>query len=881
MLSGLAGIPQLKAQTITVTTSVLSDYNGEDITCADNCDGIAIASPSGGVPPYSYLWSDGQTNAVAIGLCAGTHTVDVTDALGLVVVTASVVVVPPPLLTVDATAFAFAGGFNISCHGEDDGQTSATASGGTGSYSFLWGDGQSGPNAVDLFAGSIFVQVTDDNFCTAVDTVELLEPNPIQAGASLLEDVACAGRGDGRIAVILEGGSPGYSFNWADGASGSMRDGLIPGTYSVSVVDLVGCTFDTTFSIATRPALVVQLDSLQSATCPTGADGAVAMGVAGGTPPYAYRWSHGPLTEDLPAIASGEYLFSVVDDRGCPASSAVTIPQRNQLTVSALKVQPSCGQADGRIHLNTSGAAGSTSFLWSDGQTTSSATALQAGAYSVLVSDAECTINKTLLLSSSSGLELALSSDPSDCGLATGSATASVASGGEPPFSWLWSDGQSTATAVGLPAARHWVQAEDALGCRSLAFVQVNEDPADLDLSSSSIDPSGCGLHDGSINLGIGAGTPPFSIAWNTGASTGALDQLPAGLYQAVVNDGAGCSDTLRLALTDVAIAYTATATAIDCGAANGALALSTIGGTLPLQLDWSHGDSGANPSMLVGAAYTLMLTDADGCRSYFRTTLEAPSGILACADVQGISCEALDDGAIDLSVEEGLAPFAFAWNTGASSEDLSGLEPGTYSVEIVDAADCLVQGPMLLGDGCTLPLDAVDDAASPIEGLPSTIVVLDNDSYPVRPDIFVALIDLPLIGTAVLEPDFSVTYTQPEGNPEPDSFTYRLCNGFGLCDTATVFLDVLAQFQLPDAFSPNGDGINDRFEIRGIDAFPSNTLTVFNRWGDRVYLQRGYLGEWSGTDQSGKPLPDGTYYFTLDLGDGSAVRTGPLEIHR
>lgn len=874
--------PGLSAQSISLSTSILSDYNGEDITCSDNCDGIALVSPSGGVPPYTYLWSDGQTNAVAIGLCAGTYSVDVSDAVGLVTATASVSIVPPPPLSTDATAFAFAGGFNISCNGADDGQASATASGGTGAYNFLWGDGQVGPNAIDLFAGSIFVQVTDANGCTALDTVDLLEPDPIQASASLVDDVACRGRADGRIEVLLSGGSAGYTLTWTDGPVGTIRDGLSPGAYTVNVVDGVGCTFDTSFSIGTRPVLQARLDSLRPATCSMGADGAVEMSVNGGSPPYTYRWSHGPVDEDLASIAFGDYLFTVSDSRDCPATVPVTVPKRNQLTVSALKVLSSCGNNDGQIHLQSSGAIGSPSYLWSDGQTTATASNLEAGAYSVLVSDAECTINKTFLLASAgTDLSLSVGTSGTDCGLSTGGANASVLSGGVPPFSWLWSDGQTTASAVGLPASRHWVQVEDSAGCKQLSFAVVEEDPASLGLSAALTPPSACGLHDGSLSLSAGFGTPPYSIDWNTGASGSSLTALPAGIYQAVVSDAASCTDTLRVALSDVAIAFSETGSPVDCGAANGSLSISAIGGTAPLDFTWSHGVDGPSPSMLSGASYTLVLQDGNGCRSFYNTALEQPGGILACAAVQGISCTALDDGAIDISVEEGLAPFSYSWSTGASSEDLSGLVPGTYTIDILDAADCVVQGPMPLGDGCKLPLDAVDDLAAPIEGLPSTVVVLSNDSYPDRPDIFVELVDLPVYGTSVLESDFSVTYTQPEGNPQPDSFTYRLCNGFGLCDTATVFLDVLAQFQLPDAFSPNGDGINDRFEIRGIDAYPSNTLTVFNRWGDRVFLRRGYLGEWAGTDASGKPLPDGTYFFTLDLGDGSAVLNGPLEIHR
>lgn len=876
----LALAPALAAQSITVTTTVLSDYNGQDITCTDNCDGIAIANASGGIPPYSYLWSDGQTNAVAIGLCAGTHTVEVRDLLGLVVATATVDIVPPPPLTVTAVPFAFAGGFNISCHGEDDGQASASASGGTGAYGFLWGDGQTGPNAVDLSAGSLFVQVTDANFCTALDTVTLVQPDPLQAGASIVLDVSCRGRADGSVTVVMGGGSGGFSYAWGDGPSGPVRDGLEPGSYTVSVTDVVGCPFDTTFTIGNRPVLQARLDAVTPASCAGLPDGGATLDVAGGTPPYAYRWTDGSADPALAGAPPGEYVAAVTDARGCTATVPVTVDAANQLRISGLAVGPACGAADGAVHLSTAGADGPVSYLWSDGQTTASATGLEAGAYDVIVSDAACTRTDTWLVPSASDLDLDVSATPSDCGLATGTATASPL-GGEAPYAWLWSNGETTPTATGLPAGRHWVRATDANGCSALAWVRVPSAAEALSLTAAVTAPSACARYDGGISASAGGGTAPYTWAWNNGATGPLLDGLGAGLYEAVVTDLAGCRDTLRVAVQDVALAVTTTDGAADCGTANAEASIAVIGGTPPYRYRWSSGDTTAAVTGRAPGAHTVVIRDDAGCTGYVALVLEASPGVDAFADARGISCAALDDGRIDLSVRDGRPAYAFAWADGPTTEDRAGLTPDTYTVAVLDAAGCQASGPVPLGDGCDQPLDAVDDLAGPTETEPLVIVVLANDSYPARPDVFAALAGEPARGTAVMNADFSVTYTAPEGALGADSVPYRLCNGFGACDTATIYLDVQAQFALPDAFSPNGDGINETFTIRGIDAFPGNRLVVFNRWGDEVFRRDGYTGDWAGTAPDGRPLPDGTYYFTLDLGDGSAVRSGPLEIHR
>jgi gliding motility-associated-like protein len=132
--------------------------------------------------------------------------------------------------------------------------------------------------------------------------------------------------------------------------------------------------------------------------------------------------------------------------------------------------------------------------------------------------------------------------------------------------------------------------------------------------------------------------------------------------------------------------------------------------------------------------------------------------------------------------------------------------------------------------------------------------------------------------GSVFLNPDGSYTYTPNINFVGTDSFTYKLCDADGDCDDAKVTIEVEDMLLPNQILTPNGDGINDTFIIEGINLYPNNKLTLFNRWGNVVYQKSGYLNEWDGnanvTKIGIKSLPAGTYYFIIDYGN-SRHKTG------
>jgi gliding motility-associated-like protein len=181
--------------------------------------------------------------------------------------------------------------------------------------------------------------------------------------------------------------------------------------------------------------------------------------------------------------------------------------------------------------------------------------------------------------------------------------------------------------------------------------------------------------------------------------------------------------------------------------------------------------------------------------------------------------------------------------------------------------------------DDIQTELVAVDDQASVLKNKTILINVLNNDIIPGNDLGNIYIVNQPAHGKAELTEDYQIVYTPDAEYCGEDAFQYVICNEF-MCDTATVSINVIcAQIMVHNGFSPNGDGVNDYFNIDGIGGFPNNELTIFNRWGNQVYYAKGYKNNWDGTWDGGN-LPDGTYFYILEDGEGQ-VLSGYLQINR
>jgi len=511
-----------------------------DVLCNGDSNGSADLSPSGGTPPYTYLWSNGETTEDLSGLAAGIYTVTVYDELQCTYSTSVEITGPDALGTIifGSSALCNAG----------TGSADLNVTGGTAPYSYLWSNGETTEDLNSLTAGTYTVTVTDVNGCSTEQSVEIegSSANLVLTPSAL--PGLCYGSNDGSILLAVSGGASPYSFLWSDGSTNQDLTGVAAGAYTVTVTDANGCDATALVNLTAPPALVATVAGYNG-SC-KGKDGSLAdLTVTGGTAPYTYSWSNGETSEDLAGLASGTYTVTVTDANGCNTTADVTLVNGG-LYITFIVNNVSCnGGSDGSIQSVVTGGTPPYVFLWTDGETTQDLSNLAAGVYDVTVEDQnKCQASAKVLITEPAPLDIKILAIDVTC-KQDGEVKIWV-SGGTAPYSYLWSNGETTQDITGLQAGTYTVTVTDVNGCTIVASATVHG-LTNLNITLVKADPSYADGPTGSIDLTVDNGIPPFSFAWNNGASSEDLHNIPAGLYEVTVTDAQQCQATAMVILYD------------------------------------------------------------------------------------------------------------------------------------------------------------------------------------------------------------------------------------------------------------------------------------------------------------------------------------------
>lgn len=464
---------------------------------------------------------------------------------------------------------------------------------------------------------------------------------------------------------------------------------------------------------------------------------------------------------------------------------------------------------------------------------------------------------------------LALDVDDVLCfGASTGGASVE-ASGGTAPYNYNWSPGGANgANVTGLSAGSYTVTATDADGCTGTTVVQVSQPVSAVTVSITGTTPVSCNGNDGTATASASGGTGALSYSWApSGGNAATATGLAAGSYTVTVTDANGCTAqaTSQVAQAAGPSIVNVAVTPSNCDAPTGTITITATGNGLQYTINGGSSYQAANAFTGVAAGtYAVMVMDANGCTATASATVTQPAPPVPVITGQPWACAG---ETILLSTTQ---PFAsYVWQPGGNAATQAVISSGSYTVTVTDANGCT---------GTSTPYTVVFEspmanyATSPLSPqLPGTSVVFTDASSGGGGSINSWWWDLGLPGSTSSGPSISWTFNEIGTY----GITLVITTANGCTDTIMgTYVIRPVDIEIPNVFSPNGDGANDRFVIRNIEYF-GNELTILNRWGMAVYTTSNYRNTWDGAD-----APDGTYYFVLRLDDRREF-TGHLTLLR
>jgi gliding motility-associated-like protein len=741
------GCPRATA-TFTISPIVIISIaaTSQSVSCNNACDGVANATASAGLAPYTMVWTSSPTNTVvttcnnvvscsATNLCPGTYVITASDVNGCVNKD-SVVIGNPPALTLGGSST------NTTCFGQCNGSATVTPAGGTPAYTVTWNTGASGNTISNLCPGTYTANVTDSKGCPATKTYTITSKSQLNITNSTVAPLACGGL-TGSITSTASGGTAPYTFVWNPVGGGTVTtvsptstlSGVPAGNYTVTITDVNGC--DTVVQIGlSDPGSPTVTATTQSVSCFGSTNGSATV-TAVGTPAIVVTWPGGVPTGPSPLtvnnLGAGVYVVQVTDGNGCHAFTNVTITGPSKIQDNANIVQPNCS-AGGTITLNPSGGSGGGyTYNWDGGASSSNPlSGASSGTHTCVVTDGNlCTQTFTYSLSPPGSLTVAVISNNTLCSYSSnGSASANV-SGGTPPYSYTWTpvggSGVNLSTVSNLPAGNYTVHVADAGGCATQQTFTINAAPVIIPNFSKTNNLCNAGCT-GSATVAPTGGAGTYTYNWSPGGQTGTtVSNMCPNNYTVIVTDANNCKDTTRFTIVQPPVlTASVTSTNPTCfGMCNGSATVTVSGGTgTTYTVGWSPNICLNCPvanNLCGGIPYTITSTDSNGCTNVQTLNLTSPTKIQSNPTVTDPVCFSNCNGSVVSNTSGGTLPYTYVWsplgagtvtNTPTTST-YTNLCAGTYTLITHDAKGCADTSTHVVNNPTQLQMTASATSAS------------------------------------------------------------------------------------------------------------------------------------------------------------------------
>jgi gliding motility-associated-like protein len=713
---------------------------------------------------------------------------------------------------------------------------------------------------------------------------------PAQPTAVAATQPTCANP-DGTITITNYNAAYTYTITPATGVTQSGNTVTAPaGSYTITASS-GGCTSTASASVTLNPAAGAPAQPILSAvTQPTCTTPTGSFTITNYNAAYTYTISPAGATQSGSTITASAGIYTVIATiTGCSsaASAPDTVnaqPSNAPITITATRDSICLGSSD--VLTATGGTPGT--YVWSGGTLVTPVNAnsitvssINQSNYTYTVTEPGCTVSATITISVINVSATLQSTTQPSCGLNNGIIYCFIS-----PFNaqaillkngTVVSQGAQTQFSNLSPGTYTFIATDAAAGCSdTLPLIILIDNSVYPTFDAINITPDKCyGNNNGKINVTVGNCSGGCTFAWSQSAAntTDSAINLATGSYTFSVSEG-GCTniDTVIVVSGPLApLKDSLTVYPDHCSHSIGAAMDSTTGGTGPYSYVWSMGNSlGDSVSQLTGdSTVYVTVTDSHGCMDTVHGFVGSTPGPHAYLTQSDTICASESNGLLIVTATSGVAPFNYLWSNGQTSSVDAGLSVGNYTVSVYDKAGCdtVLQGTVpayqALNTYTITPANAVN--------LGQTVEIQLLPNVPVTNVTWSPYIPGSTGSTLVaFKPQQSTIYTV--------TISYGLsCEIIDSIEVGIV-IDSTSKFDIPNTFTPNGDGLNDNFKLITYPDVSSFHIWIYDRWGNKVYESTDVSFEWNGLDQyaNDAPLHTGVYAYVLQYEtiDGNGKKT-------
>ncbi|HLP52981.1 MAG TPA: gliding motility-associated C-terminal domain-containing protein [Chitinophagales bacterium] len=819
----------------TAAAAVVQDFTppAAAITASTNiltCTTLSIPLTATGGTGYD--WGGGITTATNTVTSPNTYSVTVTAANGCTAVSSTTITqdITAPVVSItpaNATLTCIATTYNL------------TAAGGA---TYDWGQGiVTAINSIST-PNTYTVTATGSNGCTATAaatiTQDITTPNVNIAPASTL---TCA-----VLSSTLQASSTtlNAAYDWGGGVVTSAKTVSTPGNYTVTVTDPAnGCTISSSAAVAQDiVAPNIALSNTGTLNC---ISTSVTINATSTTPNVSYDWGGGNTSTSNIVTTAGSYTITVTDPaNSCTATMANAVVQDIAAPPVNIATPAQLNCINASVTITASSTVGAATYDWGNGTLTSNNTVTTPASYSVTVTNPAngCTATATTSVVQNQNVPAVSIITPDTITCHTPSVTLSASTSAVIP-AYNWGSGNSGSTfAVAVPGTYTLTITDNDNGCSATASADVYDVPL-MNLSETHTNVSCFGFNDATIDLTVSGGQSPFSFTWSNGGANEDIISATAGTQTVTVTDNINCTATISVAITEPAsMVITETHNDITCfGNNNGSIDITVSAGMAPYDYRWNTSETIEDRTALAPGTYSVTATDYNSCSVSITTTITEPAEVTMQPTITNPTCATNgNDGSISVVVNGGTTPYNYAWSNNNTTDTNPNLGEGSFGITVTDANSCVVTDMYTLA----YQYDFVVDAA------PSVSIKLGEST----------VLDYTLTGntgnyTSVWAPDYAlscVNCVSPDVTPVYSKlYTVTITNDLGCVSSDTMSVTVVPLYEVfvPNAFTPNGDGVNDLFSIYGnLDGVEYMEIKIFNRLGEKVYESSDHQFTWDGS---------------------------------